>query len=1078
MIRQLRSILVSIFLFGLGSFAFAQNATVQGQVSDTSAAVIVKAHVRAVNQQTGTELRVNTNGSGQYSISALEPGVYKIFVQAPGFSTAVSDPITLNVGQNAVLDFKLKIGSSSEQVVVDASSTSINTSDASVSSVIDREFVRDMPLNGRSFQNLILLSPGVLTNAPQQGGNDEGEFSVNGLRTSSNYHMVDDVSANNQAYNWGGVQSSGMGANSTSLGTTQSILPLDALEEFRISTNSYSAVYGRQPGAQISIESRSGTNQYHGDAYNYIRNTVFDSNNWFNTYTTPLIPTPPEKQNDFGGTFGGPISIPRLFSGKDRLFFFGAYEQLHLVQPINATIYYVPSNGTHNTATYSNTKYKNLRQYAPAALQPVLNAFPAPNCDTTINPQCVDYGDGMSPYLFSGSAPATIHSMNFRVDAQAGPGTKIFARYTDTTSERTQHIGSGPNIQSLIPRTRVFLLGADSVFRGTVANELRLQYSPASTSDAYSQDLSDGAQPANLCTLQGLPPVGGESYFKLEFKSNDEGDYYCADIGSLQSQPNAVDIVSWSHGKHFFKAGADYRQTATYLSYKQLSRGPAGRYIFETATQVLNNTADEAIGTDPLQQTPISRNLGLFAQDEWRATQRLTVNLGLRWDFNPTPYISGAPQYTYAGNIHDPASVTLSTLGAPLYQNDYTDFQPRVGFAYVIHQGAGYETVLRAGGGLFYDLVALNETIGSGNSLGPGSSTTLKSAAKQPFPLPLNVILAPLVLPGNPPYSLGDVADPHVTSPRVAQWNVALEQGIGTGQTFTLRYVGTEAWDLINQHEYSLSAFNKLFTSITQYENGPGSNYNALQVSYRRQAFRGLQVLASYTWSHAIDSQSNDDAFLPLQRGNSDHDVRNNFTGAMVYNIPSYFQNHLAHYLTSGWNYDLLVVTRSGFPVEPTGSTFTDPDDGNEYTGRLDYNGKYPYVRKTGIPGGRQFDPTVFSVPLAGEAGLGSAPRNFLRGFGEFEADTALQRTFALHEGLGLLFRVEAFNVLNHPNFGVLSLACGTSTAAAVCNSTTFGQATGMLSTALSSVYGPGGLNSIYQQGGPRSLQFALKLQF
>jgi hypothetical protein len=1052
------------------------DATLGGVVEDSTGAVVSHVAIKVTNVDTGTERNTATNDVGLFNVLGLNPGRYSVHVEHAGFADVEVNDITLNVGDKRQLDIKLPLGNAQETVTVDDNVATIDTTDASVSTVIDRQFVRDIPLNGRSFQNLILLSPGVVTNSPQ--GGDDGEFSVNGMRSNSNYHMVDGVSAQNQAYNWGGVQSAGMGANSTAVGTTQSILPVDAMQEFRIVTSTYSAEYGRQPGAQISIQSRSGTSTYHGEIYEFLRNTAFDANSWFNTYSTPAIARPAEHQNDFGGTIGGPILVPRLFTSRNRMFFFGAYEGLRLTQPINATIYYVPSNGTWNTATtYADVRYKNLRQYANAALKPVLNAFPLPNCSTAQNPQCVDFGDGLSPYLFSSSAPSSVNSTDVRLDFQVLSGTHIFARYGDTTGKRISHIGGGPHIQSLIPRNRAYVLGVDSAFGGNIGNELRLQYSTSSTLDAYNQDLSGGSTEENLNTLQGLPAVGGESYVKFEFASGDEGDFYAAHLGSKQFQPNAVDTVSWTRGVHIFKGGVDYRQTTAYLGYKDLSRGPSGFYVYDTADEVLNNEAHSAQGNNPLRQDPTAKNLGIFVQDQWRVNQRLTLNLGLRWDLNPPPSISGAQQYTYSGNIHNPSSLMLSKLGAPLYKTTYKDIQPRVGAALRLHSGEGQQTVLRAGGGLFYDLVALNQAIGSGESIGPGSTIKYTSSAKQPFPIPTSTILAPADLPP-PPFELKYVADLNLAPPTVIQWNVSLEQQMGKQQSFTIGYVGSAGKNLIIEDVYSVSKYTPVFTSITQYENGPGSSYNALQVKYRRQPFHGLQVLANYTWSHALDSSSTDNGMLSVQRGNSNHDVRHNFTAAMVYNVPGFFQNRFAHYLASGWSYDLLAVIRSAFPVQAAGATFTDPANGEEYVGRLNYNGKNPYVYKAGIPGGRQFDPTVFSVPLSGVSGIGTAPRNFLRGFGEFNADTALQRTFALHGQLRLLFRAEAFNVFNHPSFGALDVSCGTSTAGAVCNNPLMGQSTNTLATALSSLYGPGGLASIYQQGGPRSLQFTVKVQF
>jgi len=246
-----------------------------------------------------------------------------------------------------------------------------------------------------------------------------------------------------------------------------------------------------------------------------------------------------------------------------------------------------------------------------------------------------------------------------------------------------------------------------------------------------------------------------------------------------------------------------------------------------------------------------------------------------------------------------------------------------------------------------------------------------------------------------------------------------------------------------------------------------------LQVQFKRQAVRGLQVLAGYTWSHAIDSNSSDYfGGLVLQRGNSDFDVRNNFNAALVYNLSGNYSSLWQKAILGGWNGDLRFAARSAFPVQVQGPLVLDSVTGQEYASRLNYNGQNAYVAKQGIPGGRQFNPAVFSVPTVAEGSNGDAPRNFLRGFGYSEADVSLQRRFPIHESVGLLFRAEAFNITNHPAFGAVNVTCGVSTAGEACNNTLMGQATATLSSSL------GGLTSLYQQGGPRSLQLALKLQF
>jgi hypothetical protein len=299
--------------------------------------------------------------------------------------------------------------------------------------------------------------------------------------------------------------------------------------------------------------------------------------------------------------------------------------------------------------------------------------------------------------------------------------------------------------------------------------------------------------------------------------------------------------------------------------------------------------------------------------------------------------------------------------------------------------------------------------------------------------------------------------------PYTLQWNVSVEQALGRAQSFTLGYVGSNGRRLLELLPYSLAGLNPNFTTVERYQNGLTSSYNALQLQYKRTLSRGLQVLAGYTWSHALDLESQDAFFEPYQRGNSDFDVRNNFTAAVSYDLPKDAGSHFTSALIRGWGTDLRLTARSGFPVTLYGNSIVDPVTGQNTYGELNLVPGVPvYVYGAQYPGGRSINPAAFSLPSGNE--LGDAPRNFARGFGETEVNFAVRREFPLNERLHLQFRAEAFNLFNHTNFGNIYPYYG---------SAIFGQATNTLATALG-----GGLSQLYQQGGPRSFQFALKLIF
>jgi hypothetical protein len=335
-----------------------ETARVSGQITDPAGRVIPKAGIKIVNLATGVISETASNDQGIYSVIGLIPGRYRMTVHKDGFREVVLDGLALNVQDVVDQNFRLEIGSVDESVTVTANALNINTSDATVSTVVDRQFAENLPLNGRSFQTLIQLTPGVVTVA--SNGNDGGQFSINGQRSSANYWMVDGVSANigvPATFTQGDGMSGALGSFSVQ-GGTNSLVSVDAMQEFRIQTSTYAPEFGRTPGGQISIVTRSGTDQFHGSVFDYVRNDVLDANDWF--ADKDGLPKPMESQNDFGGTFSGPII-------KDDTFFFFSYEGLRLSLPQVAESL-VPDLSS--------------RQNASPAMQPYLNAFPLPTPGT------------------------------------------------------------------------------------------------------------------------------------------------------------------------------------------------------------------------------------------------------------------------------------------------------------------------------------------------------------------------------------------------------------------------------------------------------------------------------------------------------------------------------------------------------------------------------------------------------------------------------------------------------------------------------------------------------------------------
>jgi Carboxypeptidase regulatory-like domain/TonB dependent receptor len=1059
-----RVILTALFLLLLLScgcaLAQSPNGSIRGIVFDPDAKSIPGAEIIVVNDATGVKYVASTNSNGIYAVENLPPGPYRLQVSKFGFKGIIKPDIILNVQDALSLNFTLPIGASSVTVTVEGGAPLINTQDATVSTVVDQHFVANMPLNGRSFQDLILLTPGVVTNSPQNTAvaGERGEFSVNGQRTESNYYAVDGVSANIGIFpsSIAFPSSSGSLPAPTALGTTQALLSVDALQEFRVQSSTYSAEYGRNPGAQFDLVSRSGTNEWHGTAFDYLRNNYFDANDWFNDYLHE--PEPALRQNDFGGTLGAPLTIPGVYRGKDRTFFFFSYEGLRLVQPQAASVSYVPTTALRNSAT--NT------------LQPVLRAFPEPNCPPGA-PNCTeDLGNGLGDFVGSWSNPSSLNALSIRADHAVSERLKLFFRFSDTSSSAVSRGQDPAQRGSSSTLTRTYTGGVTSLLRPNLSNELRVNYSLNVATFLSEIDNFQGAEAANLLQLQGIDPNSNPNaqvaaFFFLPGYST---YVFQGTVRGKQRQWNLVDSVNWSIGRHTLKLGVDYRRLSPLL----IPSTPSIGYDYFSAASIQANSIDFGYSQTSTPASPVYTNFSMFTQDSWRISSRFTLSSGLRWELNPAPTApAGNKPYTVEGSSL--STLTLAPQGTRLWKTTWYNFAPRLGAAYILRTTPGHETVLRGGAGVFFDTA---QQLGSAGYNGSGFSAFQSfgtyGGGAAAFPAPPNLVNPPIINPPIAPYQTIYAFSPHLQLPYTLEWNVAIEQALGNTNSLTLSYVGANGRRLLEENQIHVTPFNANFGYVSFIENGLTSDYNSFQVQFRRRVTNGLQVLASYTLSHGIDYGSRDSE-LTYVRGNSDFDVRHSASGALTYEIPFRAENRWAAIALRDWGVDTRISARSGFPVTLNGISVTNPATGQLYYTGLNVVPNVPlYVHGPQYPGGRSINPLAFAPPSGctpnscpDGAAPGDAPRNSLRGFGAGQVDLAVRREFPIHERLKLLFRAEAFNLFNHPNFG--SINSNYCQPGPFC---TFGQATATLAQSL------GVLSPLYQMGSARSMQFALKLTF
>jgi len=1015
-----------------------QGAEISGLISDPSGLAVPNTKVTVKGQAMGVTREVKSNQEGLYSVPALSPGSYDLTVEASGFKSIHQNAIVLEVDQRARLDFLLSIGPTSESVTVEGSAPILNSSDASVSTVIGNRFVANLPLNGRSFSSLIQLAPGVVL-APSNSF-EQGQFSVNGQRPDANYFMVDGVSANvGPAGNGNRTGQSGAGElpATNALGGMSNLVSLDALEEFRIQTSTFAPEYGRTPGAQISVVTKSGTNDYHGTAFEYFRNDKLDANDWFANRNA--LARPELRQNDFGGVLGGPIR-------KNKLFFFGSYERISVRQPHIANTY-VPSLAS--------------RQSAPAAVQPLLNAFPLPTGP--------NFANGTAAFAAGYSDPSSLDSGSVRIDYLPWQRVTIFGRYSIAPSElvvRAPTAYAYNTSEWYKYRTQTATLGSNQTLTPGFISELRLNYSRSRSHSTFSIDNFGGGTPPPDSLLFPAGHSAGDSRFTFFADSAPYGIRWLTGsfADNVTEQINVAENVSLTAGTHQFKFGLDYRRLHSTAAFNAAT----WTYGFLSLANVLTNSVPQGVVSayTPNTQLVIS-NWSLFAQDTWKPARKLTITYGLRWEYNGAPSSpNGTLPFTVIG-VENLRTMTLAPQGTPLWEATKDNFAPRLGVAWL----AAPNLVVRAGGGIFYDL-GYSEAA-SGISTWPYQQQ--KVILNTSFPMS-TASLAPPPFSTALPAGYMVVMDPNHALPRTYEWNAAVERSLGGADSMALTYLGAAARKLMRRDDY-IPPNPNFPNEFDVMRNGASSSYQALQAQFRRRFARGLQALISYTWAHSIDDVSSGTNVINVppgftnlsNRGSSDYDIRQTFSGAISYNIPSPPQG-VAKAIAGNWSADSIFYVRTAPPVNVTTGTNPFPlaHSGANSVQRPDIVlGTPVWITDPNVADGKRINPAAFSKPVG--TLQGNLGRNALTGFGASQMDLSLRRQFRLKERLSLQARADLFNLLNHPNFGP---------PVNYLSSPLFGQATQMLGSSMGAGGDSGGLNPLYQIGGPRSAQLALKLVF
>ena len=931
-----------------------QHTHLSGLIQDPSGAAVPTATITVVSEETGFRRVVQSGLSGAYVVVSLQPGLYKITVRKEGFRTLIRFGVKLDAALPVQLDFTLSLGSMQEEITVTGSPPLLHSEDAAVGTVVGRDVIERLPLNGRGLLSLLELAPGAIVTPATRG--ESGQFTSGGQRPNAHYFAVDGVSANS-GVSAGGLPAQATGGSlpaMTALGSLHGLVPTSALEEFRIQTSTATSEFGRLPGAQILLSSRSGSNDFHGSLFHYSRLGLLDANDWFaNRYGQD---TSGLRLNNPGLAFGGPVR-------RNRTFFFFAYEGMRLREPF---------------PWRAPVPLPEVRAEAAAWVQPVLELFPLPNG--------IALDANLAEWTGIHHRRSRFDVVSLRFDHALTSRLIFFARLNEAHSSN-QYTTTQVNDLSL--RHRSLTAGLNlRLGPGTVV-DLKLNRSHARGNSDWRVPAENHSEPCLLApTAQFLfgSAASCDSLFRLSIAGIGQ-TIAGQEALQTQSQWHMMSAAELTRGGHRVRLGADYRQ---FLPERRDITGSIS-LITETFEDLLA-ARDLWVATSSQRalRYPLSE-LSLFSQDTWRIHPDLTAAFGIRWEYARAPLLSG--------DARAPLLAHVFPGQTEIWERSYANLAPRVALAY--RPATLGNTVFRVGWGLLYhsSLSVATDLVNGG----PLSVSQLGRRRAVPFSTVLSFGFAPgLRLPA--------VHQWNFTVERALAGRQVVSAGyVGSSGLRLLRreFGGPESRDtfwLALATNHGESAYHTL---QIQYRRPMARNLQALAAYAWSHSIDNSSSDSLLHW--AGDS-------LPAarDRGASDFDVRHAFTLALTYEIAARPEAPVWRRLTGGWGLDSILRARSGFPVTVLTSEYA-MGLGFANAFRPDVVPGQPlWLDDPAAPGGRRLNPGAFHYEDGVQGNLG---RNSISGLPMHQLDAAIRRRLFASERRTLLLRVEAFNLFNHPNF-------------------------------------------------------------
>ena len=1003
-------------LFSVGAWSQTQLATVSGAITDPSGAVVPGVSVTIVSQGTGLKRSALTDTAGEYRFAGLPTGNYSLRIEKTGFQSQIREGVELNSAAEVRINPQLAIGDLSQQTTVFANVAQIDSTTSTVTGRFPEQSLTELPLNNRDLFSAVTLEPGVAPNpssAPSFLSNGKsGQVAINGIRSNMTNVLIDGMDATDPVWGYSPGGASGF------------FLGLNELTEVRVLTQTFNAEYGGHGGAVIEMISKSGSNQFHGSLWELHRDASLDAKNYFDLGTSPI---PQFVRNQFGAGIGGPLK-------RDHTFFFANYEGFRQVQASTA-IATVPDALAHQGLLPSAGNPSGCSNTTPSGcvavpinplIQPFFNLLPPSNGP--------DNRDGTGELITANKGTTREDHGMLRIDHNFSSTHSLFARYTvDDSSSLVPYVGTPPGTYAPgFPalhhgRNQYFTVQDRRTFGAAWINEIRfgINRTTASTSiDNTHPGLSISLVPGRPF---GMIDIAGMSLI---------GNFPAVPLGDFSTVYQVQDQLSRTIGRHTLKFGVDFRRLQ---NNGTLDFGVNGLYGFQDLTPFgvpgsSNNPALEFF----LQGLPLSyvganpanadSDRGYretftsgFAQDFVRVNSRLTLNVGLRYDFYSNP----TEEFGRLSTFRNPATDSAPTVGKLFARTPLDLVSPQAGLAWNIF-GDG-KTVVRSGFGIYRDQLPAFLS-GVDRFLPPFFS--VEEFVFPQFLSPLNAAVTQPLVPFATTY--------HPKIPYALEYNLNVERELSAGMILTVGYFGARGNHLTREAEqnpfepatgqrYNPNLPSPLLTVLTDAQ----SFYNSFQASVSKRYAHRFFWQVSYTLAHSVDDASVDFSVESVNdppavqnifdrkgsRGPSDFDIRHNFVANVVYELPGH------GHLLGGWQISAVGSVHSGLPFTPV-LAFDNADVQSLLTAeRPDlvgnpYAGVCPNGARVGTPS-CWFNPSAFAVPPAGQ--FGNAGRNILRGPAFAQFDLALHKDFPITERGKITVGLEAYNLLNHPNFGVPS---------------------------------------------------------